>query len=84
MMNPMVTMSVRVDDEVFERIRALAERHGCSAEEAAEDLLSSLADEGIELDDEDEQKLFEASEELARGEHVSEDEVFAALRTLRG
>lgn len=82
-MDPMVTMTVRVDDVVLERIRALAELHGRSLAEVAEDLLGSLAVAGPELDDEDEQKLFEASEELARGEHVSEDKVFAALRALR-
>lgn len=78
-------MSVRINDELLERLRALAERTGRTVEQAAADLLESLAgDEGIELTEEQEAALEAADAEIDRGDFVTAEELFAKLRAQRG
>lgn len=84
MLEVMVTMNIPINDELLERLRKLAEETGRTVEQAAADLLASLAiDEGIELTEEEEAALEAADAEIDRGEYVSEAELFAKLRALR-
>ena len=81
----MVTVSVPINDELLERLRALAERTGLTVEQAAAELLESLAgDEGIELTEEQEAALEAADAEIDRGDFVTAEELFAKLRAQRG
>jgi predicted transcriptional regulator len=79
----MVTMNIQVDDELFGRIRELAQKTGRTAEEAATELLASLSADEIELDAEQDAAVAEGFAQLDRGESVSNDEVMAKLKALR-
>ena len=81
----MVTVNIPISEDVLERLRDLAEKTGRTVEEAAADLLASLAtDEGIELTEEQEAAIEAADAEIDRGEYVTEEALFAKLRAQRG
>ncbi|MCC7069720.1 MAG: hypothetical protein IT383_00255 [Deltaproteobacteria bacterium] len=81
----MVTMSIPVNEELLERLRALAQETGRTVEQAAAELLESLAsDEGIELTEEQETALEAADAEIDRGDFVTAEELLAKLRAQRG
>jgi predicted transcriptional regulator len=81
----MVTVNIPISEDVLERLRDLAEKTGRTVEQAAADLLTSLAtDEGIELTEEQEAAIEAADAEIDRGEYVTEQALFAKLRAQRG
>lgn len=78
-------MSIPVNEELLERLRALAQETGRTVEQAAAELLESLAsDEGIELTEEQETALEAADAEIDRGDFVTAEELLAKLRAQRG
>ncbi len=78
-------MSIPVNEELLERLRALAQETGRTVEQAAAELLESLAsDEGIELTEEQEAALEAADAEIDRGDFVTAEELLAKLRAQRG
>jgi predicted transcriptional regulator len=83
MLEPMVTMNIQVDEELFSRIRELAKKTGRTAEQAATELLASLSAGEIELDAEQDAAVAEGMAQLDRGEFVTESEVMAKLKALR-
>lgn len=83
MLEPMVTMNIKVDDELFGRIRELAKKTGRTAEEVAAELLASLSAGEIDLDPEQDAAVAEGMAQLDRGESVSEADVMAKLKALR-
>ena len=78
-------MSIPVNEELLERLRALAQETGRTVEQAAAELLESLAsDEGIELTEEQETALEAADAEIDRGDFVTAEELLAKLGAQRG
>jgi len=79
--------TIKIDEEIRDRLRAVAEERGMSARQLAEQTLGSLLTEA-----EREERMRQAREELeAEGVAVTEDtvrraregELFARLQTLR-
>ena len=83
MLLDMVTMNLKIDDELFARLREHARKLGCSVEEAAIDMLAAMSGDEIELTPEQEQAVQEGMEQLDRGERVTEAEMRAQLKALR-
>lgn len=76
---PMVSVTVNLDEDVMEKLAARAASEGTTVPVLIAQIVSS-GDDGIALTAEQEQAIIEADAEVDRGEWVSAEEALAQLR----
>jgi predicted transcriptional regulator len=81
----MVNVTVQIDDDVMEALRAQASARGSTVAEWLAGLATAAvtSEAGIAFTPEQEDALFEADEAVERGEWFSKDQVLADLKALR-